>query len=406
MNFTQGQNSALTAIQDLKTTHPNGGGILVINGYAGTGKTTLIKAVGDQVEGQLLVLAPTGKAAIRVRDVAFCKTSTIHKWLYHTEEDKITGDISFKRADLIEIEVPNFHALIIDEASMIGEDIWNDLYDVCCLLGLNVVLIGDEFQLPPVETGTNNFSVFTTEFEVSARVNLTEVLRQSLENPIIRAATALRLGTNYTRELSLLPLIDKLNVVDESVDTWSNDGVIICHKNDTRHILNNEIRKTVGRINTLEPKEPLLVIKNNYNLHMFNGEVFGVKSIIGSVGSKMVKDKFKNASCYVNFSKIVLSTGEECIIALEQLSNKTGDVGFKTLEAAAKQVLRKANLETTPFLHVNYGYVMTCHKSQGSEWDNALVIVEQGVKPVTLAGRRWLYTALTRSKRHIKLCWY
>jgi len=412
MNFTPGQTQALEAIDRLGKSNPNGGGVLVINGYAGTGKTTLIKAVADQV-GDILVLAPTGKAALRVRDVAFCRTSTIHRWLYVADEDESTGDIYFRPKSLLEIEHPNFHSLIIDEASMINKEVWQDVLNCTTSLGINVILVGDEFQLPPVETaGNDNFTVFSTEFDCSERVNLTEVLRQTLENPIIRAATALRTGLDYTKELSSLPMVDRAKINEAAIDTWSSDGVIICHKNETRHHINGTVRTSLGRILGIEAKEPILIVKNNYQLDIFNGEVFAVKNVIGSIGFKKVKDKYQNKSCFMDFVRVELANGDECIVTQEELNSKADGISTKFINnqsrMLSKPIAKKEGLAKgiIPHIHANFGYALTCHKSQGSEWNDVLVLVESSVRFTTFAGRRWLYTALTRAKKNVKICWY
>lgn len=411
MNFTQGQNEALQAIESLPKQCPNGGGICVINGYAGTGKTTLIKAIAEEA-GDILVLAPTGKAALRVRDVAFCRTSTIHRWLYVADEDQNTGDVYFRKKNLLEIEDPGFHSLIIDEASMVNKELWEDVYDIAQSLGLNVILIGDEFQLPPVESDQKErFSVFSPNFPYGhKRVNLTEVLRQTLENPLIKAATALRIGNSYTLELSSLPIVDKDNMLDECIDTWSNNGVIICHQNVTRHACNEGMRKELKRIGGVEDKEPILVTKNNYHLDIFNGEIFPIKQVIGSIGFQKVKDRFQGTQCHIDFIRVELANGDHCIVTQEELKDKA-NVGFKFIERESRKLSRpiaKKEGLTKPFIphiHANYGYSLTCHKSQGSEWDNVLILCEPSVKIATYLGRRWLYTALTRAKKNAKLCW-
>jgi exodeoxyribonuclease-5 len=411
MNLTQGQEDALKAVESLNKAHPNGGGILIINGPAGTGKSTLIKTIADQA-GDPLVLAPTGKAALRVRDVAFCRTSTIHKWMYIPDEDPETGEVFYRNKSLLEVDSPGFHSIIVDEASMVSRELWNDLYKYAVGLGVNVILIGDEFQLPPVASADDKFSVFDKDFKYDIKVSLTEVLRQALDNPILKVATAVRIGNDYTLELSKLPIIEKSKLLDGCVDTYSADGVIICHTNETRFNFNNDIRKSLGRILGIESKEPVLVIRNNYQLDIFNGEVFAIKNVIGSIGLKTVKDKFKNKSCYMDFIRVQLQNGDECILSQEQLSNKTNEIDFKFINKQSnilsKQIAKREGLDKSniPYLHANYGYVMTCNKAQGSEWDNVLTIIEPTIKITTLSGRRWLYTSLTRSKKNIKLCWY
>lgn len=404
LTLTEGQNRALEAIDKLKARFPVGGGICVINGSAGTGKSTLLGAIGRRA-GDILVLAPTGKAAVRVKEAAGVRASTIHRWLYKASEDPASGETLFTRASLLDIEHPNYHSIIIDEASMISGDIWDDLYNTAVDLELNVILIGDEFQLPPVDT-ENNFSVFDAAFLADEKVSMTQTLRQALDNPVLRTANAVREGTNYTKELSSLPLVMKDNVIEACVDAWSNGEPIICHKNETRHAINEAIRAKVGRILPIEDSEPLLVVKNNYGLDVFNGEIFEVKRVKNALGGANIKSRFTGSSCYVEFSVVELMNGNKCVIAHQQLSEKTGKIGFKALENAAKKLVKKISNEKIPFLHANYGYALSAHRSQGSEWKSGLVLIESSIRLNTLAGRRWAYTALTRFRDSVKICWY
>lgn len=409
MNFTDGQSKALQTIDLLKQKFPNGGGILIINGPAGTGKSSLIRAISDQVP-DLIVLAPTGKAALRIKEVAFCNALTLHRWMYIPDEDPETGEVYFRQRLFTEVENIGFHSIIIDEASMIGKDLWTDVKYFADNLGLNIILIGDEFQLPPVDT-EDNFSIFSSSFQFDLRVDLTEILRQALDSPIIRAATAVRTGVNYTLELSKLPLVNSKNLIESGIEVLNDKGVVICHRNETRHDLNNKIRTKMGRILGVEPGEPILVIKNNYDLDMFNGEIFHIKEVVDEIGSRTVKDRFKSKTCYMDFNRVILSNTDECIISQQQLDNKSSDIGFKNIEIASKMLSRniadRQNMDKKyiPYLHTNYGYVLSCHKMQGNEAKSVLLVMEPSIKIATLQGRKFLYTGLTRAKENIKLCW-
>jgi ATP-dependent exoDNAse (exonuclease V) alpha subunit len=399
--LNEGQSKAVEAINQLTKNHPSGGGILVINGPAGSGKSSLLKTIVGENTG-MLVLAPTGRASLRVKEVAGCNSSTIHKWIYSIEENLNTGEIEFVRNSLSDLQHPNFHSLIIDEASMLDEEIWNDVYDSAMMMGLNLVLIGDEFQLPPVDNASN-FSVFSNSFKC-VRINLTEVMRQALDSPILRAANALRTG-NYLMELSALPIVMKSEAFVACTETWKQQGVTICHKNETRHLINETVRKDCGRILSVEEGESLMVIKNNYKLNVFNGETFTVNEILNRLGGKIVKDKFKGSSAYVEFLRVNLGT-TEAVIAVQQLTGQCSNIGTKALELASAQMINKNGLSKTPFLSCNFGYASTAHKYQGSEIANGIVFIEQMVRPTTLSGRRWLYVALTRFKKSVKICWY
>lgn len=404
MILTDGQSRALDAVSSIGKSHKNGGGVVVINGPAGSGKSSLLKVIAKD-NPDIVVLAPTGKAATRVRALSGCKVSTIHKFLYRAEEDKF-GDLVFSRKDLIDIDTPNFHSIIVDEASMVSEEIWDDLYDTCCLLELNVVLIGDSFQLPPVVgKDTAQFSVFSPEFECDIKVELDEILRQALDSPILAAANAIRLGKDYPKHLSYLPVIMKDGFIERCTQTFKDSGIILCHTNEMRHKINNAIRDELGRFSAVEEGEPVLVIKNNYDLDIFNGEIFRVEKVVAKVGSKLVKDKFKHISANIDFMLIELENGQRAVIAAQQLSNKIGEMSHKIIEKECAKLLKKSHLDETPFLHTNYGYACSVHRFQGSECDEGIVLMESTIRLQTIQGRKWTYTALTRFKKNVSICW-
>lgn len=394
-DLTEGQAQALDSIERLGSCNRS---VLIINGYAGVGKTTLLKIVAQKYP-DLLVLTPTGKAALRVKEVAGCHAETMHKWLYIPEVDSKTLEVSFRRKNVIELYRPNFHSIVVDEASMVSESLWNDLQDAAYLLGLNIVLVGDSFQLPPVE---DDFSIFKQGFK---QIDLTEVVRQTLDSPIIQAATALRLG-QYTKALSSLPIVKQSELISQCGKMWANDGIILCHTNETRNFINTKTREhlscDVGRPG---PGEPLLVQKNNYGIGAFNGEVIKLESFNKIGFFKFIKDKYSKSSAFVNFAEVKLNGLQPCVIALEQLENKISNINSSVLDREVRKHYKRLDKDIQ-FLDVNYGYCLTTHKSQGSEWDSALVLIEPTISPTTLLGRRFLYTAITRAKREVKICWW
>lgn len=406
MNLTKGQQEALDAFRDLGRAFPNGGGVCLVNGPAGTGKTSLLRVLAE-TEG-ILVLAPTGKAALRAAEVAGCRTSTIHKWMYSVKEDQNTGNLDFTSKDLIDIELPKYHAIVVDEASMVTFDLYKDLLETCSNVGKNLILIGDEFQLPPVDTENAGFSVFL--MDTNYRVNLSEVLRQAEESMIIKVATAVRTSSSFALQLSDVPSIDKTELIDKSIDIWSKEGMTICHTNETRHRLNQAIRKALGRMSIPEATEPLLIIKNNYVNEVLNGEVYVIKRVVERIETVKVVDRFTGQSDIVDYWYVELVGGKHCLISQQELNGEM-KISPSTASNGCKKLLKRKKSsgvlpESCVYVSANYGYVLSCHKSQGSEASDVLVVLEETVKPFSMNGRRWLYTALTRAKQNLSVCWY
>lgn len=410
---TQGQAEALAVIRSMPERFPGGGGVAVISGYAGTGKTTLLKVLAEEHPG-LFVLTPTGKAAVRVKQAAGCEGMTIHRWQYNPTKDEKTGEYRFTTRQSSELRIPVNKTLIIDEASMVQKQVWDHLYFFCQALGLNIVLIGDGFQLPPVEIDPTKkaFSVFADDFPAQVKVNLTEVLRQALESPIIRISTDIRTQADITGPITQLDIVTEKKLEDALLETYERKGVIICHKNATRHSTNARIRQLRGLPEgELVAGEPLLVTKNNYSLGVFNGEVFDIRELRRKHDSVAVVDRYKNISMYMTFQELdIQDIPDPAAIALEEIFGKIGAIDPDAISKASRFHMKRMysldyNDAHPQHLHANLGYTLTCHKSQGSEWGEAVVVMENSVRIGTQEGRRWLYTALTRAKEKVRVCW-
>lgn len=424
MNLTSGQEAALQSIRDLHRTHPEGGGIGVISGYAGTGKTTLIGVLQEEHEDDLLVVTPTGKAAVRVREAAGARAMTIHRWMYGVIEDEKTGQISWKLRDLAAIEMPRCGFLLVDEASMMGYEVFRDVYRYCVKLGLNLVLIGDGFQLPPVERDLQrqDFSVFSPELPAHFKVQLTEILRQALDSPIIRVSQEIREGRWAEEALGQLTAVHPNDLQAEMVRIWENGGATICHRNATRHVLNAGVRDALKLDSGLAAEEPLLVTQNNYGLEIYNGEVVTVDRLLGPINTEpvAVRDRFQGTSCFANYLEIEVQSPvlgvRRALVADREVFGTLGDVGPAAARHAGRYLLECKELSDPDFwrdrtmlpqyLHANLGYTLTCHKSQGSEFPEVLVVLEDSIRLGTPEGRRWAYTAVTRAKKNLRVCWY
>ncbi len=381
-----------------------------IVGYAGTGKTTMLRLIAAEY-GTPLVLTPTGKAALRVSEASGLPAQTIHRWLYTPRENPRTGKVEFtlKNRDL---EVPASKLIVIDEASMLGMSLWNDVKRAAATYGLRLVLVGDGFQLPPVEAkGAPEFSTMTEAFAVQngfARVELTEIVRQAAESPVIRASMRLRNGEGVAA-LADLPRVQNAQLGDVGAATYQQGGVLITHTNAARFRVNHGMRQMLGGIDAAErgpqPGEPLLCLRNNYDLDVYNGEqlTFGGWEMQPD-RAREVYDRYSGDERPIHYG-VALVGGKRCVLAREELTGDVGKLGGLAIHIGAGKWAQEHGLRSETedgwlaYLSANYGYTYTAHKSQGSEWPYALVMIEPSVRLNTVEGRRWTYTALTRAKQ-------
>lgn len=383
--------------------------IAIITGYAGTGKTTLIRELSETY-GEPTVLTPTGKAALRVGEATGIYASTIHRFLYEPSEDPKTGQPVFKLKSLFDDTLLDMEGelVLIDEASMVDQEVWSDLCLVAKHVGFQILLMGDLFQLPPVLKDKSGKPFSTLSVETPFRVNLTEVLRQAQESPIIRASMILRSGKPEFEALGLLGAVPSARLVEAITDVHARGGAAICYTNSRRHLINNDVRQRHGyAAGSVQAGEPLLITQNNYNLNCYNGEVVPFAGWTQSPGEQVpVTDRFNQSSLNMSFG--VCRFGDAtATISPEQITGRSEEakIGNWAVRKAARFWYRdEYRVERAiPHLDANYGYALTCHKSQGSEWDEVLVVFEPAMYRLQGTERkRWLYTAITRGKHTVK----
>lgn len=353
------------------------------------------------------MLAPTGKAASRVDELTGQRASTIHRWLYQPV-DREDGKVEFQIKDLNKICVPGSRLLIIDEASMIGAEMWADLRSTCRELGVSILLVGDGFQLPPVSApGTNPFSVFDEGFCSKANtVELRQIHRQALDSPIVRATLAIREG-DISDAMYELDVLDDEDELDRQIATGQDDMVIVW-RNSTRHVMNSKTRRLRGLPkDDINIGEPMLVLRNNYKLEVYNGEIHPFRGWTERLGEQEFKAKLPEGGQMIEkYLKMNFGTtpmlAEHAIVAIEVLRGYHDTLSPHWPEKAVNWWMRNGR---GSYCHVNWGYSLTCHKSQGSEADNVLVCLESGQNIMTGEGRRWLYTSVSRAKKRCTLAY-
>lgn len=418
MKLTDDQGKALRTIGSFMQ-EPTAPLLSVLTGFAGTGKTTLLKLVAQACAAQgrpFRILAPTGKAALRVKEATGYAASTIHRFLYEATEDPDTGDITFvpkTSASLLDYEGG---LIIIDEASMMSKRIWTHLKAAAEVVGFQIIMVGDTFQLEPIGEESENFSAL--DLVTPYRAHLSEVVRQALDSPVLRAATMIRIArTPMEINMALAELTPLLDRTPIDVAFQNPEIPVIVHRNVTRHEINRGVRTRRELPSLPVAGEPLLVTKNNYAVGLigrFNGEVLRLDTI-GLPGEVPVKDRGTDQTMTLNYAQADIE-GDRVILCADEIAGQThGLISEAWVSRGAGMGWRRGVLREPPnsliegsmmkqrpsLLHCNYGYALSCHKAQGSEWPKILMVLEPSIALHSTSGRRWTYTALTRAKLEV-----
>ena len=344
-------------------------------GFAGTGKTTLARHIGEGLDGDVLFAAYTGKAAQVLRSKGAKKASTIHSLIYRprgeeTVEDEETGKknvlptFSLNRQSA----VSKADLIIIDECSMVDEELGRDLMS----FGTPILVLGDPGQLPPISGGG-----FFTDHEPDFL--LEEVHRQARDNPIIDIAQSVREG----REIMLgdygstVTIISKSDVTSDLV--LGADQVLV-GTNRTRRRYNLRLRELKGFDGPLPAAgDKLVCLRNDNAKGLLNGSLWQVISAPRTVKQSMnLLVRAEDEGIERNSSKIKL---------LKEVFEKPG------VEIAWQTRRRHDDFD--------YGYALTVHKAQGSQWDNIVLFDESYA--FREHRQRWLYTAITRAAEQLTI---
>lgn len=336
-----------------------------LSGYAGTGKSTLANEIASHAKGKVAYAAFTGKAAKVMQSKGCVGARTIHSLIYFTEVLP-SGKINVRRRSKAEI-AEKYNLIIIDECSMVDEEIGKDLLS----FGVPVLVLGDPFQLPPVGGG----GYFT---EQKPDYMLTDVRRQATESPILQLATDIREGKFNRRPIAVDGLtITRKSDLDPALVTGAD--VVLVGRNKTRRQYNKRLRTLFGYQTTFPcPDETLICLRNDRDTQVSNGELFVVRKIVIGQGLAELEIEDQDDRSVARNVKVLTDF-------------------FLNDEVASR--LSIGQLRGTQ--QFTYGYAITVHKSQGSQWGNVCVFDESST--FKQDRDRWLYTAVTRSAETLTL---
>lgn len=504
--------------------------IFILRGAAGTGKTTLVKYIIKMLgelfkEESIALMAPTGKASRNIEERTGYKSTTLHKKIYKmklgisvkTDSGSINSsnidsdgaEFSLITITLLNKEFGN-HIGIVDESSMLSDLVddneiyrrveenkkkgriyvnctgftFNDLIKICIEKALKLILIGDIYQLPPIESSepyalrpdfieykyklkTMIYELYTPhrfkgensilEFSLFLRNKIQEIKKGSLQNKTLnsliteyRKFSSIRFEKNITLDYSdLTALINRF----KNIYTENNSVAVVTSSNNAADFFNYHIRSSLHYRDIFNKNERLISVQNNYKYEIFNGDIIFVKEFLNcemvyvyyfpfqigvilpffdldiqtsnSEETIKVKCMLDNADDF-DIRKLFsngYTSGKKQYILNQRLINykyfidrikfrfcteKKGENVFNLKEQREiiHQNLEEFNDYVYKFinadqyinaLYVKYAYAFTCHKAQGSEWDNILLT------NISYNNLQWLYTAVTRAKEHVYL---
>lgn len=390
--------------------------IFVLAGYAGTGKSFATREIVRRLKRTASYMAYTGKAALVISKYNQVHATTIHSRIY---KPVIVSDDVFKdliaRRDELEVGTPerleimdeikrlmtpeftlNSEAfeeddtdlLVLDECSMVDDVLLEDLKS----FGLPILALGDPGQLPPI-AGTGAL------FRGAPDAMLTDIRRQALGSPIIDWSMKARTRTPWPSTSIETILTDKVAKVPRTYvkpdlmrELFAAHDVVLCWKNITRMHLNSWNRKRLGYTETSSvyptAGERIIFTKNDKEASIFNGlfaDVVEVGDLLDLVIELFVRYETDPPNATPRKVRVLRACFDEYVQpgAIESL---------KPWDYKGNQL-------------ADFGYVLTCHKAQGSQWDNVLIFEENVLNWDKVRDERakWLYTAITRAAEKVTI---
>lgn len=381
VSWSPQQDAALRKVQQWLLGSTSNQQVFRLFGFAGCGKTTMAIEIANGFGQHTVFAAYTGKAALVMNRKGCLGASTIHRLIYKVRDDAFGGveyllneESPLKDADLC----------IIDECSMVDEELAKDLMS----FGKPILVLGDPAQLPPVR-GAGYF------IHAEPDIMLTEIHRQAADNPIIRMATNVRQGGRLQigdydgpNEYGQSRVIRRDQLSRRMV---MGAGQVLVGLNRTKREVNQKMRTNLERADWRpEAGDRLVCLRNRSDRGLLNGSLWIVSEVLAEP-RKLPGERKRNAKEGIIYLSVTDADEPGWSVDVEVIDHFFNG-NDKVIEGLPLK-LRRAYDE------FDYGYALTCHKAQGSQWNDVLIFDEGWV--FKEFRHRWLYTALTRAAERV-----
>lgn len=364
----------------------------VIAGYAGTGKSTLINfiiaALEVNPEDEVAYITFTGKASEVLREKGCPNAMTAHKLLYYSKQMP-NGKFFYRPRPSLE---KDYKVIVVDEVSMLPKDMW----DLLLTHGIYVIACGDPFQIPPIDKNQDNGILN------NPHIFLDEVMRQAKESDIICLSMDIREGKkinpfkgNDTQVFNNKDLCDGMYF-------WADQ--ILVSTNKSRHDINSYIRDDLGRGFEPEINDKVICLRNCWDTlsekqcdPLINGSIGTISAMhMESIDYIIMGQK---VTAPVLVTDLITSNDEYKNLHIDYTALTTGEKFFNPRQ---EYIIRKNKQNPELPIEFNFGYAITGHRAQGSQWNKVLVL-EESFPFDRIEHARWLYTTVTRAAEKLTL---
>lgn len=364
----------------------------VIAGYAGTGKSTLINfiiaALEVNPEDEVAYITFTGKASEVLREKGCPNAMTAHKLLYYSKQMP-NGKFFYRPRPSLE---KDYKVIVVDEVSMLPKDMW----DLLLTHGIYVIACGDPFQIPPIDKNQDNGILN------NPHIFLDEVMRQAKESDIICLSMDIREGKkinpfkgNDTQVFNKKDLCDGMYF-------WADQ--ILVSTNKSRHDINSYIRDDLGRGFEPEINDKVICLRNCWDTlsekqcdPLINGSIGTISAMhMESIDYIIMGQKVTTP---VLVTDLITSNDEYKNLHIDYTALTTGEKFFNPRQ---EYIIRKNKQNPELPIEFNFGYAITGHRAQGSQWNKVLVL-EESFPFDRIEHARWLYTTVTRAAEKLTL---
>lgn len=372
----------------------------IISGYAGTGKSTLVKFIisalsqyGINPEEDVVFTSFTGKATQVLQKKGNKNVSTLHRLLY---EFKPRSDGTFYRQ--AKIDLFPYKIVVVDECSMAPKELLQQLFKH----NVYIICLGDPGQLPPVNKDDDNHLLD------NPHIFLDEVMRQAAESEIIQLSMKIRNGEPINNFCGKEVQVISKAELNTGMLQWADQ--VLCATNSTRVALNNQMRDLLGRGDMPEDGDKIICLRNYWDYISEEGENPLVNGTIGFLRNSF--ESFHQLPIYLGvkperfpvvISDFITDSNESYgHLTMDKRMILEGEPTLNWKDSFKVSSARKGMYRHLVPMNFTYGYAITGHKSQGSEWNKVLVIEERFPFDKE-EHQRWLYTCVTRAAEKLVL---